>query len=164
MSRSLSHRNLTALFFTWLTLAGCGQDEDLPLADPPAAKSPQAEEAGGPVPGEIDADSVGSGRLSAQIIKYFQEPLSEDEILVKLDRGGAEVLPEVFGLCDQSDWARLRAFGFTDEFLVALRGKALPECAAQFTVDAEQDEPGVASASGGASQPETAAPSPAAQP
>jgi hypothetical protein len=137
MRHLLPRRRLAAPLLAALVLAGCGE------ADTPQAKVPASpDKMGGPSDagdqlGEFEASDMGSGRMAAQVIKYFQEPLSEEEIVIKIDRGGSEALSEVFGICDQTDWARLRAFGFSEGFLVQLRTKALPDCAAQFDAAAE---------------------------
>ncbi len=157
MRHSLPRRRFIAPLVTALVLAGCGE-ADAPPAKSPAPTGTQAVEPDAGAMGDgFEAADMGSGRMAAQIIKYFQEPLSEEEILAKIDRGGSDAEAEVFGICDQTDWARLRAFGFSEEFLVELRVKARPDCAATFEIGAEAAEVPAPDAEAGAEvEPEPA--------
>jgi len=147
-------RGLVLPICAMLMAVGCGEAESPQLETSPTVEPDGVLPDPAGQQGEVDGDSLGSARMAAQIIRYFQEPLSEEEIMVKIDRGGDEALAEVYGLCDATDWARLRAFGFSEEFLLELETKALPDCALHFDVtDAEGAAPTEASVPDAATPP-----------
>ena len=110
-------------------------------AAPPGAKDAIARE-GRPVGGSYCVLSVDDDGTRGVVVTAYD----------------SEALSEVFGICDQTDWARLRAFGFSEEFLVQLRIKALPDCAAAFEVDTEAGEAEPAAAADQAAPTEPIAP------